>query len=189
MIPAAFQIWILALILGVSSGPVLAGSWQSVPEGSQLEFVASYEGAEAPGEFQKFEVQMEFEQSAPESGLMKVTVETSSATMNSADIDQAIAQAEWFDTLNFPVAEFHSNEIHHVKGSNFLAQGILSIKGISKPINFPFHWQQKGDLVEISGEMKLSRLDFGIGTGDWAGDSTIGHSVQVRFRVHLSAKR
>jgi polyisoprenoid-binding protein YceI len=188
MIPAAFQIWTVALILSVSCGPVLAASWQSVPAESQLEFSASYEGAEAPGEFKLFDVQMEFELATPESASMKVTVKTASATMNSADIDQAIAQVEWFDTLNFPVAEFHSDAIRHVKGSDFLAEGIASIKGVSKPLDVPFHWKQTGDLVEISGAVNMSRLEFGIGTGDWAADSTIGHTVQVRFLVRLVTK-
>jgi hypothetical protein len=37
----------------------------------------------------------------------------------------------------------------------------------------------------MEGDLNVERLQFGIGTGEWADGRTIGLGVRIKFNVHL----
>jgi polyisoprenoid-binding protein YceI len=150
-----------------------------------LEFVVEFEGAESTGRFQTFDTEFEFEPEAGTASSLRVTVDVGTATMFSADLDEAIAEATWFDSASFPKAGFDSKVIHQTGKREFLAQGKVTIKGVERDLNLPLNVSLDGDHIELTGEVTLSRTDFGIGTGEWEGNSSIGHAVKVRFKVFM----
>jgi polyisoprenoid-binding protein YceI len=179
-IPTRLTVAAMALVL---AAPVYAAKWRSIPTESLLEFVVEFEGAESAGRFQAFDTEFEFE---PESGIassLRVTVDVQSATMFSADLDEAIAEKTWFDSAAFPEAGFDSKVVHQTGKREFLAQGKVTIKGVGRELNLPLNVSLGGDHMELAGDVSLSRVDFGIGTGEWESDSSIGHAVKVRFKV------
>jgi len=165
-----------------------AATWTSIPAGSTLEFIAGYEGTEAPGRFEQFKVELVFDPEQSAGASMRVEVVTASARLGNEELDEAVAGPEWFDVQNYPLAVFTSNSILHPGGADYIAEGIVSIKGLSKPIKVPLRWTDDSHHAEIAGELVLSRLDFAIGTGEWARDQTISFDVRVRFRVELEPK-
>jgi len=171
---------VLALVL---CAPVFAAKWRSIPTASLLEFVVEFEGAESTGRFQAFDAEFGFEPEAGTASSLRVTVDVRSATMFSADLDEAIAEATWFDSAAFPQAGFDSKVVHPVGKGEFLAQGKVTIKGAERELNLPVNVSLDGDHIELTGEVTLSRMDFGIGTGEWEDDSSIRHAVKVRFKV------
>ena len=51
-----------------------------------------------------------------------------------------------------------------------------------------FFWQLSDQgQARLQGEAKMNRLDFGVGSGSWADDSTIG--LEVRVLVDLLERR
>jgi len=178
-----------ALFSALLTTQAYAAAWHSIPDKSRLEFVASYEGAEALGQFSEFEVELICDQAdgAPKS--LQVDVDVSSASMGNADIDEAIAQPEWFDMKRFPNATFRSNRITAATGFGYQAEGVVSIKGVDRPLSIPFRWSGMAENGEMKGEVSLSRVDFDIGSGEWASDSSIGHDVLVRFTVTLKNEK
>ena len=178
--------WILVLTSSLLTAQTHASSWTSVPVASRLEFTTTFEGTEAPGQFKQFNVELNLDPEQLSESFLLVMVDVTSASFGSADIDEAIAQAEWFDAKTFPRAEFKSDRILQSMGANYVAEGVVSIKGVDKPVNVHFHWSEAGQNANISGELTLSRLDFGIGSGAWATDPSIAYDVQVHFEVHLA---
>jgi polyisoprenoid-binding protein YceI len=176
---------ILALLL-LASGQALAADWKLDPAASRLEFVASFEKNSAPGVFKEFDARLaRFEPDQPEGAKLDVTVKVTSADMKSGDVNREIRAPEWFDYARFPNAEFHADDIRRVAPGRYLARGQLSLKGVTKTLEVPFSWQQSADAVTIQGELNVERLQFGIGTGEWANGSTIGLGVRVKFNVRL----
>ena len=176
------------MLAAMSAAPAFAASWNSIQADSRLEFVADYEGAEAPGTFAVFTVSLDFDPGAPADASLSVDVNISSAGMDSEDIDRAIMAPEWFDSGAYPHAEFHSDSIRPLGDSEFAADGTLSLKGTTRPLTVPFHWQAQGPFAEMTGHLTVSRTDFDIGSGEWSSGSPIGHDVQVRFKVRLEAR-
>jgi len=169
----------------VLAAPVFAAKWRSIPADSSLEFVVEFEGAESTGRFQVFDTEFEFEPEPGAASSLRVTVDIRSATMFSTDLDEAIAEATWFDSATFPEAGFDSTVVRQTGKREFLAQGKVTIKGVGRELDLPLNLFLNGDRMELNGNVTLSRMDFGIGTGEWEGDSSIAHAVKVRFKVLL----
>jgi polyisoprenoid-binding protein YceI len=176
---------VLALAL-LASGPALAADWKVDPAASRLEFIASFEKTAAPGVFREFDARLaRFEPDKPEAGKLDVTVKVTSADMKNGDVNRAIRGPEWFDFARFPQAEFHAEDIRRTAPGRYLARGMLSLKGVKKELEVPFTWQESGNAATMEGEVSVERLQFGIGTGEWANGSTIGLGVRIKFNVRL----
>jgi polyisoprenoid-binding protein YceI len=163
---------------------VYAADWRFDANTSQLKFIPSFEGADAPGRFERFEVIMDFDPANPTTGSLKVVVDVTSADMDSHDINLAIAEPEWFGFSAFPEAIFTSTGIRGDNGQ-YAASGILKLKGLEQAVKVPFHWQSDGTTARMEGSLDLDRMLFGIGTGEWSDDGPIAHRVRVSFKVTL----
>ena len=178
-------IYILALAV-LASGPALGADWNMEPAPSRLEFVATFEKNAAPGVFRQFDTHLvRFEPDKPEAAKLDVTVNVTSADMKSGDVNRAIRGPEWFDFAKFPQAEFHAEDIRRVAPGRYLARGVLRLKGVKKELEVPFTWQESANAATMEGELNVERLQFSIGTGEWANGSTIGLGVRVKFNVRL----
>ncbi|RMD69929.1 MAG: hypothetical protein D6819_05590, partial [Gammaproteobacteria bacterium] len=162
--------------------PLLAlGDWRMIPEKSRLEFYPTWEGQPVKGIFHRFQVFLDFDPSHPERGRLRVVVDVTSADLGSEDVNEAIAGPEWFDFAHFPKAVFEAQRIRK-KGEGYVAEGRLTLKGVTRPVSVPFTWEDG----RMRGRVVLWRTDFGIGSGEWAQDATIGFEVEVRFDVAFS---
>ena len=72
-------------------------------------------------------------------------------------------------------------------GNRFAADGMLSLRGVSKPITLNFSWTPGASPV-LNGTAVVKRLDFGVGTGDWADVSVIPNEIRINTKVLLQAK-
>jgi polyisoprenoid-binding protein YceI len=172
----------LSLIL--CAMPAGAADWHSTPEGSKLEFVATFEEAPVAGEFKSFEARLRGFDPATAGGSIEVVIDTPSAETGIAEVDDAIQGKEWFDFAVHPRAEFRASEVTR-EGDGYLARGTLTLKGAEKPVAVQFTWAPSDDGATATGEFTLQRGDYGIGTGEWATADTIGAEVTIRFKVHM----
>lgn len=179
----------LACVLALAClarGQALAADWKMDPAPSRLEFIATFEKTAAPGVFKEFDTRLlRFEPDKPEAAKLDVTVKLTSADMKSGDVNRAIRGPEWFDFARFPQAEFHAEDVRRIAPGRYLARGVLSLKGVKKELEVPFTWQESAGAATMEGELNVERLQFGIGTGEWANGNTIGLGVRVKFNVRL----
>lgn len=166
---------------------VYATDWHSDANASQLSFTPSFEGADAPGRFTRFEVIMDFDPATPATGSLQVVVDVTSADMDSHDINLAIAEPEWFGFSAFPAATFTSTGMSGADGE-YVASGVLKLKGIEQAVAVPFQWHSDGATAHMEGTLDLDRIMFSIGTGDWSDDGPIAHRVRISFKVSLHAQ-
>lgn len=190
MSPFATRTFFLSLLILVILAASPAGAQQrlvSESEGSRLEFIARYEDEELPGRFRRFTVEVERDSETGHPKMLIVDVDTASADMNDRDINDELQQAAWFDTSSFPSARFGSSRIRQLDGRRFIAEGHLVLKGHRQSVEVPFAWLEKPEGFSISGELVLSRLAWGIGSGEWAEANTIADEVRLSFEVSLAA--
>lgn len=163
-----------------------AAQWSAIPAASALRFVASYEGESAPGEFRRFDLQLERPASGWSRGRLSVVVDVGSADMYSDDVNAAITEPEWLDVAHHPRAVFESTDIAPQGDQRFLARGTLRLKGAAREVAVPFVWRRlDAGTALMRGELTLRRTDFAIGTGEWADGDVIGLGVKVEFEVTL----
>jgi polyisoprenoid-binding protein YceI len=179
----------LILVALIFAGTALqsahAADWKMDAPSSKIEFAATFETNPAPGVFKQFDVQLNLDPEKAAGGRLDVTIKTASADMASADINKAIAGPEWFDFAKFPQAEFHATDIRRTQANNFVARGMLALKGVQQPVEVPFTWSDSADGATMEGKFTVKRGPFGIGTGEWVATNVIGPDVTVTFHVRL----
>ena len=178
--------WFLSAAMSVLvSTAAQASDWVMEAATSRLEFAASFEGNAAPGVFKEFQTRAHFDSERLGESRLDVTIVVKSADMNSADINKAIAEPDWFDFARFPQAEFHSVEIRNSAPSRYVARGTLKLKGVQQPVEVPFSWSESAGAARMEGEFIVKRNAFGIGTGEWVSTKVIGPDVTIKFSVRL----
>ena len=123
----------------------------------------------------------------PEKGRLEVTVYLAGADMGDPDMNAIIADPIWFDVVEFPRAKFQSNSIEKTGPETFVARGVLDLKGIQKRVEVPFNWSEWGNSAQMSGNFALRRIDFDVGSGEWATGDAIGLDVALKFAILLES--
>ena len=182
----------LALLLAAVVPLASAADGRLEAAGSRLEFTVLFEKTAAPGVFREFDTRLRFDPEKPADSRLEVNIRVASADMMSADINNAIRAAEWFDFARFPQAEFRATDIRRSEANRYVARGMLTLKGVQQAVEVPFVWTTvpapagaKGAFASMEGELNLRRGVFGIGSGEWAATNVIGAEVRVKFRVRL----
>ena len=172
------------LVSMLAASVAFAGQWQMQDEGTLL-FEPTWEGEVVPGRFKDFDVQLDTCDAGIAGGRLEVTVRLESADMDDPDINEAIAEAEWFAVAVHPVATFASESVETASAGGYLASGHLELKGVRLPVSVPFSWSESGDRAAMQGELVIDRTRFEVGSGEWATGETIGTEVRVRFDLVL----
>ncbi|HIJ38251.1 MAG TPA: YceI family protein [Rhodospirillaceae bacterium] len=175
----------LALLFGAEAK---AGDlWQIDPQKSLLGFSGSQSGAAFQGHFTKWQAMIAFNPADPANGHALVTIDMNSATTGDGSRDQALPDTDWFDVKHFGAAQFEAKSFHALGGNAYEAEGILTIRGISRPVVLPFSLDIEGDVAHVKGKLILTRTDYGVGQGAWSSGQLVG--LEVAVLLDLSAKR
>ena len=163
-----------------------ADDWQVDQQTSTVGFVATYDEIPFEGFFTDFTADIRFDPTSPAAGSFEVIINIASVDTNSADRDEGMLEADWFDAERFPRASFSSTVFARLDSENeFAVTGDLTIKDISHPVKLVFTWVQTGSSVRLKGQGNVKRGDFNIGTGEWAEDDIIGFEVRMVFDLAL----
>lgn len=176
------------MLAAAIAGGALAGSAQgadyvALPE-STLGFSASFQGESFDGKFARFTPQIRFDPAKLASSRFDVRIQLASANTRNDERDQMLRSSEFFDIAAQPEARFIATRFRALGGNRYAADGTLTLHGISKPVALNFTWTAGAKAV-LSGEASLKRLDFGVGTGDWADTELLPNEVKVRTRLVL----
>lgn len=155
--------------------------------GSTLGFSGQYQGEAFNGQFPGFVTTMSFDPTKLVGAKLDVTIPLATATTRNADYDSELRGASFFNSKKFPQARYTATRFRALGGNRFAADGTLSLRGISKPVVLTFTWTAGAKPV-LAGTAVVKRLDFGVGSGDWADLSVIPNEIKVTTKVVLQPK-
>lgn len=180
----------VALMAICGATPVWAepSHWVVDAAQSTLSFTAQQGDTVFQGGFKKFTPEIVFDPQDLARSHITVKVATASAFAGSAERDEALPAAEWFNVQQFPQAQFETTAIKSVGSDktgleNYVAVGDLTIRGMSKKIILPFWLKAEGKAMRAKGEVVILRQDFGVGQGEYANDSWIKYEVKVGIDI------
>jgi polyisoprenoid-binding protein YceI len=180
----------LALACLLLSLPCAFAQAWTVLDGSQIKFTALQQGSQVPGRFDAFKADITFDPDQLATSLVDVRITTASINTGHKDRDALLRSASFFDVEHWPSARFHSQRLRHVQGKAYEAKGELTIRGVTKPVVLPFTVAIAPDpkapkqlRAEAKGELTISRLDYGLGQGEWASTKTVGDQVVIDFDI------
>lgn len=173
------------LLLACAAGAVGAEDWR-MTDASTLTFNARQQRAEFTGRFEEFSTDIRFDPDAPGDGRIAATIVLESVDTDYADRDRYLRDTEWFNIAEWPRATWKTDDIV-ARDGGFVGRGTLTLRGVSRPVDLRFDFERDGDEARLRGTAEILRLDFGIGTGDWADTKWVGNEVEVQVDLHLRA--
>ncbi|HOX72789.1 MAG TPA: YceI family protein [Dokdonella sp.] len=176
--------WIF--VLSAVCGNALATDYV-VGKGSTLGFSGTFQGEAFSGSFARFEARISYDPAQVESSNFDVTVDLASVTTGDSDRDAALPGSAFFNIGKFPSAQFVTRQFRK-SGDEVIAEGTLSLKGISKPVDLTVKFAPNGAGAVLDVSTHVDRLDFDVGNGEYADTSTIANEVQIRAHLELGAK-
>lgn len=164
---------------------VHAAAWQADGNTSTLGFIGVSQGAAFDGKFKRFKAAIEFDPAQLASARFDVQIELAAADTANAERDDTLHGKDFFDVARHPTATWTAAKVRSLGGNRYAADGTLSLRGVSKPVRLNFTWTA-GAKPTLVGEAMVNRLDFNVGSGQWADTTVIGNAVKVRTSLQLA---
>lgn len=134
-------------------------------------------------EFRRFAVDLSFDEAAPESGEVSVSVETASVDVGDESYNAELAGATWLGSEAHPMANFESTAMKAGADGGFIAEGNMTLKGVTQPVSIPFTVTAQGGERLFEGQFPISRKAYAIGDASW--DEDLEDEVVIRFSVSV----
>jgi polyisoprenoid-binding protein YceI len=114
-------------------------------------------------------------------------VDISSAATGDPTKDEAMPTSDWFDVAHFPRATFTATNFKDLGGGRYIALGMLSLRGVSRPLALPFTLAIAADRARMTGSAVVNRSAFGVGQGQFKAPDTV--PFDVRIAIALTAHK
>ena len=146
-------------------------------------YVIRFTGSGAEGTFRGLTGDIVFDPENLSAARMDVTVDAATIATGNDLKDKHARGENWFDTAKYPTITYRANEFSRTE-SGFLANGTLTLHGVSRSKPLPFTFLQTADGGRFEGSMTVDREAFGI-EGPWLA-FTVGDdfSVEIVVPVH-----
>ena len=170
----------------LTASPLAAKDWQTDAAASHLRFEGTAQGEKFQGEFKRYAPSISLEPGKPESVRIEATIDTGSLDTQNKERDDALATPEFFAFDKFPKARFKTLACKTGADRNsYDCEAELTIRDKTRKLRFPFTFRQDGDRATLDAEVVLNRMDYDIGTGEWADAGTLAHEVKVTLSLKL----
>ena len=109
-----------------------------------------------------------------------MSVPATSITTDNKSRDKHLRQSEYFDVAQFENINFESSKFEAAARLNrFMVTGVLTIKGISRPLTFELFITEKDQKLELKSVFDINRRTFKVG------DKSLILSDNVKMNVNV----
>ncbi len=162
--------------------PTASGAWQLDRTRSHVEFaVTKLPGIRVEGRFTDFQGWIRYDAERPERSAVRWSARVESVETGEPDRDDTLQGGDYFLASSYPELSFVSSRVRSRGDGSMDVDGILTIRGITKPITIvvvPSRTPQ--GTPAFSTRFQVDRFDFGV-TGGRFSRATIGREVEVRL--------
>lgn len=146
---------------------VTTGTWHLDPTHTEIGFQVRHLMSKVRGKFESFEGTIVTADDVTASSL-NVSVDLTSINTGTADRDQHLRSADFFEVEKYPAMTFQSTGIKQVSDEEFVVTGDLTIKGVTKPVELEVEFLGEGGdpwggtRAGVEAKGQISRKEFGI---------------------------
>jgi polyisoprenoid-binding protein YceI len=173
-----------------------APAWTVDLSKSRIIFTGRQMGVPSKGEFKRFSANVQFDVSNLATSTAEVVIEIASVDTGNRDIDTELKRPKWFDVQKFPDGRFVASSFRAKGGKAYEAVARLTLRDVTREIVLPFTLDIGPDggnpgqeTARASGELTISRAQFGIGQAEWTDTQIVGDEVQVRIEIVAQRKK
>ena len=135
---------------------------------SSVKFEIKNFGLNVNGSFKGLQGKIFFNPGNLPSSEFNVSVDAATVNTGNSSRDGHLKKEEYFDAAKYSKITFTSSKIT-ASGNpgQYMVQGSFTIKGISKPVSFPFTVSSSTNGDVFKGQFKINRRDFKVGGKSW----------------------
>jgi polyisoprenoid-binding protein YceI len=178
--PSLSRTVLLAGLL-LATMPALATDYAQAA-GSTLGFSGTLEGERFAGRFPGFTTRLTFDPAKLGEARLDVAIPLVGATTGNRDHDAEMRGESLLHVHKFAQARYTASRFRALGGNRYAADGVLSLHGVAKPVTLAFTWTA-GKQPVLAGTASVRRLQFGIGSEDYADTATLSDLIVVDTRV------
>jgi polyisoprenoid-binding protein YceI len=161
-----------------------AQTYLATDEGSKVHFTIKNFGIKTGGDFTGLKGTIVFNPKALTSSSINVSVDANTVNTDNSGRDKHLRKEEYFNVEKFPLLTFVSTKITESSmAGRFFVMGNLTIKGITKSVQFGFSATPSAIGYVFAGEFEINRRDFGVG-----GSSSV-MADKLKITLNVVAKK
>ena len=173
---------IISILLFFISGGVNGQHYTPSDEGSKVHFVIKNFGISTGGDFTGLQGDITFDPDNISSSKFEVSVAASTIDTDNPSRDNSLKEETYFDVQKYPDVKLISTKIdktNKTPAGFYYFTGNVVIRGVTKPISFPFQAKKINDDYLFTGDFEIERLDFGVGEKS----AVLANKVMVNLSV------
>lgn len=183
---------LLVAAMALASHAGEAAPWKVDAAKSKIEFVVTWDREPFRASFKRWTANIDFDPADISRAKADVAIDIASFVSEDPENDKYRIGPNGLDARRFAHARFATKSFRELSAGRYEAVADLTIHGVTKEVKLPFALAISGNSAHMTGELSLSRVDFGVGTGstwgiDWSSERTVSHAVKVT--VDLFATR
>ena len=178
----------------METATVTKTKWNLDPTHSEIGFKVKHMMiTNVSGSFEKFDAQVETEDSDFATAKIQFTADIASITTGNKDRDNHLKSPDFFDAENYSQLKFVSTKLEKKDDENYILHGNLTIRDVTKPVKFNAEfggigkdpWGNEKAGFTITG--KINRTDFKL---NWnaaleTGGVLVSEEVRLQAEVQL----
>jgi polyisoprenoid-binding protein YceI len=174
--------WVaIAGLIASTASPASAAHWTVDTAHSKLGFTVIWSKEPFSAAFQNWKAEIDFDPANLATAKADVTISLASEASDEPDFDSGLKGGIGFDAGKFPTAHFVATRFTHKSGNDYVADGTLTLKGVTKPISLPFTLTINGKSAHMVGTASVKRNLYGVGNGQWAAPDPVALDVKVNI--------
>jgi polyisoprenoid-binding protein YceI len=144
------------------------------------------------GRFKEFTSTIHYDAADVTKSTVEFNAKVESIDTGVAGRDNHLRSADFFDVAKFPEMTFKSTKVEK-KGKGYVVHGDFTLKGVTKPISFPFNVvggikDNRGNVrFGVAAETKINRRDYGITWGAKMANGGLNVADEVNIELQLEA--
>ncbi len=185
------------LIFTMGMGNVIAQSadeWNLDKAHTSVNFEVKHFFNTVNGNFRDFDGTFNFDPNNLEESKFTFTVPISSIETNNEKRNNHLKSPDFFDAEKFPTMKFVSSGFEKKAKNNYVVNGNLKIKDVTKTVSIPFeitgktdHPMKKGTIIMgLAFNTEINRNDYNVGAGDWTSNKIVGENVKISVNTELN---
>ena len=178
---------------GVNFEAIPTGDYRVDPAHSVIGFsIRHFEISFVRGRFKEFTSTIHYDAADVSKSTVEFTAKVESIDTGVGGRDNHLRSAEFFDVAQFPEMTFKSTKVEK-KGNGWVLHGNFTLKGVTKPISFPFNVtgavkDNRGNVrFGVAAETKINRRDYGITWGAKMANGGLNVADEVIIDLQLEA--
>jgi polyisoprenoid-binding protein YceI len=189
----------VSLLVAFFTGQAYAAAprWKVDPAHSGIYFGVDHIYSTVRGFFEEFDSTTHFDPDSLGASSFDFSVKVKSVNTNNRKRDGHLRSDDFFGAGKYPEMTFKSTRITHKKGNQYVVEGKMTVKDVTRNVNIPFTFygiqdnpfNPKEAVAGFEARFTFDRLAYHVGNGKFMKLGVVGQEVDVVISMEMIRKK